>query len=436
MIEQIVFAICLFIGGFIFYRKIRSIRKSIALGRDVEITDNKSLRWKTMVRVALGQSKMVNRPIAGFFHILIYIGFILINIEVLEIVVDGISGQHRIFAPLLGSFYDFLIGFFELLALAVVVACLVFLYRRNIQKLKRFHLAEMKGWPKLDGNLILIIEITLMMALLKMNACDQVLQSRGVDHYGDYGSFPVSQFLIPFFEGLSTPTIILFERMFWWFHIIGILIFLNYVPYSKHFHIILAFPNTYYSNLNAKGKMANLESVKNEVQLMLDPSADPYAAPPAEGEIPSFGVKDIQDLSWKNILDAYTCTECGRCSSSCPANLTGKKLSPRKIMMDVRDRTDEVYAFKNKKGMEAEDDKSLFDYITEEELWACTSCNACVQECPVNINPLEIILDMRQYLIMEKSKSPEPITSMFNNIENNGAPWAFSATDRLKWAEE
>lgn len=438
MISIIAFTICLLIGVIIFALKIADVRKSINLGRDITINDNKPLRWKTMARVALGQSKMVNRPIAGFLHVIVYLGFILINIEVLEIVVDGLTGKHRIFAPFLGDFYDFLIGFFEILALGVLIACAIFLYRRNIQKIKRFHLAEMTKWPKLDGNLILIIEIVLMAALLKMNACDQILQDRGVEAYHDHGSFPISQFLVPFFDGYSTPTLIIFERIAWWFHIIGILIFLNYVPYSKHFHIMLAFPNTYYSNLNPKGSMNNLESVKKEVQLMMDPSADPYASPPAgeQAEIPSFGVKDITDLTWKNLLDSYTCTECGRCSSSCPANMTGKLLSPRKVMMDVRDRTDELYAFKKKNGMEHEDDKNLFDYISEEELWACTSCNACVDECPVNINPLEIILEMRRFLIMEQSKSPEPITSMFNNVENNGAPWAFSPTDRLKWAEE
>ncbi|MEM7162875.1 MAG: (Fe-S)-binding protein [Bacteroidota bacterium] len=438
MISIIVFIIILSLGILVFARKIKDIRGSIGLGRDIEISDNKKERWKTMARVALGQSKMVNRPIAGLFHIIIYLGFILINIEVFEIVIDGLTGGHRVFAPFLGSLYDVIIGFFEVLALLVLVACLVFLYRRNIQKLKRFHLSEMIGWPKLDGNLILVIEIVLMMALLTMNANDQILQSRGVEAYGDYGSFPISQFLVPFFSGFETPKLIIIERIAWWFHIIGILIFLNYVPYSKHFHIMLAFPNTYYSNLNPKGSLNNLQSVKKEVQLMMDPNANPYATP-SEGEqveIPSFGVKDITDLTWKNLLDSYTCTECGRCSSSCPANITGKKLSPRKIVMDVRDRTDELYAFKKKNGKEHVDDKNLFDYITEEELWACTSCNACVDECPVNINPLEVILEMRRYLIMEQSKSPESITSMFNNVENNGAPWAFSPSDRLKWIEE
>ncbi len=441
MISQIIFAALFIIGVGIFSLKIRSIRRNILLGKDIEIADSPGERWKTMALVALGQSKMVTRPVAGFFHILIYIGFILINIEVLEIVIDGFTGQHRFFAPYLGGFYDFLIGFFEVLALLVVIACVVFLYRRNIGKLKRFQMPEMNGWPKLDGNLILIIEIILMGALLKMNACDQILQLREADHYMAAGSFPVSQFLVPFFDSFSDGTLITMERYFWWAHIIGILIFLNYVPYSKHFHIMLAFPNTYYSNLQAKGQFDNMAAVKKEVDLMM--SGDPFAAPaapePAEeaGPPEKFGAKDVTDLTWKNLLDAYTCTECGRCTSNCPANQTGKLLSPRKIMMDTRDRLEEVGKNLTAEGKPQEDGKSLLrDYISEEELWACTTCNACVDACPVNIDPLNIIMNMRRYLIMEESKSPESITSMFNNVENNGAPWAFPAADRGKWIEE
>lgn len=439
MLSSIIFTICLAIGITVFALKIRDVKRSIGLGRDIDIRDNRSLRWKTMARVALGQSKMTTRPIAGFFHIIVYLGFVLINIEVLEIIIDGLTGQHRIFASFLGNFYNFLIAFFEILALGVLVACFVFLFRRNILKIKRFQLAEMTNWPKADGNIILVVEIILMGALLNMNACDQILQARGVEAYSSAGSFPVSCWVVPFFENLDTAQLIILERIFWWSHIIGILLFLNYVPYSKHFHIILAFPNTWYSNLKPKGALKNLESVKKEVQLMMDPSVDPYAAPAQEKETVaalSFGAKDITDLNWKNLMDSYTCTECGRCTSSCPANLTGKKLSPRKIVMDVRDRTEELYKFKKKNGMEHSDDKDLFGRISEEELWACTSCNACVDECPVNINPLEVILEMRRFLIMEQSKSPEPITTMFNNIENNGAPWAFSPTDRMKWADE
>ena len=437
MVSIVIFAIILVLGIILFAKKIGDIKKSISLGRKVEINDRKGERWKTMARVALGQSKMTSRPISGIFHIIIYVGFILINIEVLEIIIDGLTGKHRIFAPYLGGFYSFLIGSFEILAIGVLLACVIFLVRRNIIKVNRFHYSEMTKWPRADGNIILVFEIVLMAAFLLWNATDQILQERNIEPYINAGWFPVSGLFADFFSQTDSSSLVILERSFWWLHITGILAFLNYVPYSKHFHIFLAFPNTYYSNLEPKGYFNNLESVKNEVALMMDPTADPYAAPAQpEGEIPSFGVKDITDLTWKNLMDAYSCTECGRCSSSCPANQTGKKLSPRKVMMDVRDRTDELYAFKKKNGMEHQDDKSLHDYISNEELWACTSCNACVDECPVNINPLEIILEMRRYLIMEESKSPEPITAMFNNVENNGAPWAFSPTDRLKWAEE
>ena len=438
MIPQIIFTLLFLTGAGIFALKIKQIRRNIFLGKPLEINDNKALRWKTMAMVAMGQSKMVTRPVAGFFHILIYIGFILINIEVLEIIIDGLTGEHRFFAPYLGTFYNFLIGFFEILALLVIIACLVFLYRRNISSIKRFKMPEMKGWPKLDGNLILIIELVLMGALLKMNACDQILQLRGADHYMVSGAFPISQFLVPFFDGFETVMLVTFERIFWWAHIIGILIFLNYVPYSKHFHIMLAFPNTYYSNLKPKGQMNNMPAVKKEVELMM--GGDPFATTEATtdpGTPERFGVKDVTDLNWKNLLDAYSCTECGRCTDNCPANQTGKLLSPRKVMMDTRDRIEEIGKNLDKGGKPIEDGISLLgNYITEEELWACTTCNACVDACPINIDPLNIIMNMRRYLIMEESKSPESITSMFNNIENNGAPWAFPAADRGKWIDE
>jgi len=439
MIPQIIFTLLFLTGAGIFAFKIKQIRRNIFLGKPLEIKDNKAKRWKTMAKVAMGQSKMVVRPVAGFFHILIYIGFVLINIEVLEIVIDGFTGEHRFFAPYLGGFYNFLIGFFEILAVLVIIACLVFLYRRNISSIKRFKMPEMKGWPKLDGNLILVIEVILMGALLKMNACDQILQLRGADHYMVAGSFPISKFLVPFFDGFETGTLITFERIFWWAHITGILIFLNYVPYSKHFHIMLAFPNTYYSNLKPKGQLDNMAAVKKEVDLMM--GGDPFATPPEPavdaGPPERFGVKDVTDLNWKNLLDAYSCTECGRCTDNCPANQTGKLLSPRKVMMDTRDRIEEVGKNLDKAGKPIEDGISLLgNYITEEELWACTTCNACVDACPINIDPLNIIMNMRRYLIMEESKSPDSITSMFNNVENNGAPWAFPAADRGKWIDE
>lgn len=387
-----------------------------------------------MFRVALGQGKMFDRPFAAFMHLIIYAGFIIINIELLEIVVDGIFGTHRSFA-FLGSFYNFLIGSFEILALLVLAACIVFLMRRNVMRIKRFVMREITSWPRTDANLILITEIFLMSAFLTMNATDMLLQSRGAEHYIEAGSFPVSSLIAPLFSGLSDSLLIAIERFCWWFHIIGILAFLVYVTYSKHLHIILAFPNTYYSKLQPAGSIGNLSSVTNEVRLMLDPSATP--APSANDGAPQrFGAKDVFDLTWIQLMNAYSCTECGRCTSECPANQTGKLLSPRKIMMDTRDRLEEVGNIcQGNKGEWKDDGKSLLrDYITEEELWACTTCNACTQACPININPMEIIIDLRRYLIMEESKSPESITVMFNNIENNGAPWAMSSADRANWA--
>jgi heterodisulfide reductase subunit C len=451
MLEQIAFVLVFIAGVSLFALRIKAIRRNILLGRDDDRSDNSSARWKTMALVALGQSKMVVRPVAGIMHILIYLGFVIINIEVLEIIIDGVTGHHRIFAGI-GGLYDFLIGSFEILALGVLVSCVVFLARRNMLKIKRFHAAEMTKWPKSDANIILVVEILLMFAFLSMNACDALLQgaliqaqaegaeiSEKLSHYTQAGSFPISQFLNPLYEGLSVSGLIMMERFMWWFHIVGILGFLVYVPYSKHFHIFLAFPNTYYSNLNPKGGFNNMEAVTKEVQLMMDPSADPYAAPDPNAAPPAkFGAKDANDLTWKQLMDSYSCTECGRCTSQCPANQTGKLLSPRKIMMDTRDRIEEIGKNMDKnKGTFQDDGKTLLgDYISEEELWACTSCNACVEACPVNIDPLGIIVDLRRYLIMEESKSPESITAMFNNIENNGAPWAFPASDRGKWAEE
>jgi ferredoxin len=431
MIAQILFSLLLLVAAYFAFKRFSFVKRNILLGRDVALEGNNQQRWYTMARVALGQGKMFARPLAAVMHLIIYAGFIIINIELLEIILDGITGHHRMFS-FLGGFYNFLIGSFEVLALLVLVACVVFLARRNIIRIKRFQMREMTAWPRTDANLILIAEVFLMTAFLTMNASDSVLQSRGADHYVQAGSFPISQFLVPVLENSSDATLIIIERFCWWFHIIGILAFIVYVTYSKHLHIILAFPNTYYSKLQPAGELGNLQSVTNEVQLMLDPSLPP---PSSDGTPTRFGAKDIFDLSWVNLMNAYSCTECGRCTSECPANQTGKLLSPRKIMMDTRDRMEEVgKCIDANNGTWADDGKSLLrDYISEEELWACTTCNACTQACPVNINPLEIIVDLRRYLIMEESKSPESITVMFNNIENNGAPWAMSAADRANW---
>ncbi len=437
-LPNILFAILLISGIGFFIKNISLLRRNINLGKELDVSDNKGVRFRNMARIALGQSKMVVRPIAGFLHVIVYVGFIIINIEVLEIIIDGLLGTHRIFAAL-GSFYDVLIGSFEILAFLVIVAVVVFWIRRNIIRLKRFIKPEMKGWPKTDGNLILYIELVLMILFLTMNAADFQLQALGADYYVQAGSFPVSQYLAPFLSNLSESSLILVERTAWWLHIVGILCFLNYLYYSKHLHILLAFPNTYYGKLDAKGKFKNNETVTKEVKLMMDPSADPYAAPAEDAPPPEkFGASDVTDLSWVQLLNAYTCTECGRCTSECPANQTGKMLSPRKIMMDTRDRIEEVgkNIDKNKGQFVADGKQLLGDYITNEELWACTSCNACVEACPVSIDPLSIIMDMRQYLVMEQSAAPSDLNNMMGNIENNGAPWPFNQMDRLNWKQE
>ncbi|TWR27529.1 (Fe-S)-binding protein [Mucilaginibacter pallidiroseus] len=429
MAAQIVFIVILTAAVYLFGKNVAKVRRNILLGRDVDRSDNPAKRWGIMARVALGQSKMVKRPVAAILHILVYVGFVIINIEVLEIMVDGIFGSHRVFAKPLGGFYSMLIGGFEVLALLVLAACVVFLVRRNVIKLKRFSGTEMTAWPKSDANYILITEILLMGAFLTMNASDYKLQLLHFGHYATAGSFPIGAMIAPLLPN-STEALVITERVCWWFHIIGILAFLNYLPYSKHFHILLAFPNIYYSNLNKKGKFTNMDSVTGEVKAMLDPSFVPEGT-----EISRFGAKDVTDLTWKNLMDAYTCTECGRCTSVCPANITGKLLSPRKIMMDTRDRLTEVGNDIDKHGKDYNDDKSLLDnYISREELWACTTCNACVEACPVNINPLEIITEMRRYVIMEESQAPASLNNMFGNMENNGAPWKYSQSDRLNWA--
>ena len=432
-ISQIVFIILLISAIALFTRNVRKIIRNINLGKKLNISDHKPKRWNTMFRVALGQSKMVTRPIAGFFHILIYVGFIIINIEVLEIIIDGAFGTHRILSNLLPAFlYNFLIGGFEVLAVGVLAACIVFLSRRYIVHLKRFWSKEMTTWPRLDATIILVTEIFLMCFFLTMNASDHILQDRGYGEYFHAGAFPVSSIISNLIlKNYSSASLAGLERFCWWAHIVGILVFLNYIIFSKHFHIVISFPNVYYSKLTPAGQFTNLESVTREVKLMLDPSAPPPAAP-AEPE--RFGAKDVRDLSWKQLMDSYSCTECGRCTSSCPANQTGKKLSPRKIMMDTRDRLEQLGMDIDKHGLDFTGGKTLLgDYITEEELLACTTCNACVQECPVDIDPLSIITDLRRNLVMEESKINPEWTAMLSNIENNGAPWKFSPSDRMNW---
>ena len=440
-LDNILFAILLAVGFGYFFMSVKKIRRNINLGTDVDRYDNPKARWANMAMIALGQSKMVKRPVAGIMHIIVYLGFIIINIELLEIIIDGLFGTHRIFA-FLGTTYDVLIASFEILAVLVLIAVFVFWIRRNVIKLKRFISSDLTGWPKNDANYILYFEVVLMTLFLLMNASDLHLQNvpGGFSHFIKAGYFPISQFIEPVFNGMSNELVMLLTEVFWWLHITGILIFMNYLYFSKHLHILLAFPNTYFANLNPLGQFDNLASVTTEVKLMMDPNADPFAAAPVDANaVPSkFGASDVQDLNWVQLLNAYTCTECGRCTSACPANITGKKLSPRKIMMDTRDRLEEVG--KNidaNKGIFIPDNKSLLnDYITAEELWACTSCNACVEECPVNISPLSIIMDMRRYLVMEQSAAPMPLNAMMTNIENNGAPWQYNQQDRLNWKNE
>ncbi|SRX56161.1 (Fe-S)-binding protein [Aequorivita sp. CIP111184] len=439
-IPNILFSIALAVGIGYFTINIRKIIRNIKLGHEIDASDNTAQRWSNVFRIALGQSKMVVRPIPGLLHIFVYVGFVIINIEVLEIIIDGIFGTHRVlFSILPTGLYNFLIASFEILAFLVLIGVILFWTRRNIQKLKRFWANEMKGWPKNDGNIILYFEMVLMVLFLTMNAADQSLQSLGASHYVEAGSFPISQFIAPLFNGLSEGTLIAIERGAWWLHILGILVFLNYLYFSKHLHIILAFPNVYFGKVVPKGKFKNLDSVTNEVKMMMDPNVDPFAAP-AEGvaEAPAkFGASDVMDLNRIQLLNAYTCTECGRCTSECPANITGKKLSPRKIMMDTRDRLEEIGENINKNGEFKPDGKQLLDdYISREELWACTTCNACVEACPVSIDPLSIIMDMRQYLVMEQSAAPTELNVSMTNIENNGAPWPYNQMDRLNWKDE
>ena len=438
-IPNVLFFIIFSLGVGFFVTNINKIVQNIRLGKDLDRSDRRKERWVNMILLALGQSKMVHRPVSGILHIIVYLGFILINIELLEIVLDGLLGTHRVFAPFLGGFYDFLIGTFEILAFLVLLAVIIFWIRRNIIKLKRFMNPEMSGWPKHDADFILYFEIILMFLFLSMNATDGLLQNLNTPNYIKAGAYPISIYLQPLYDSFSQSSLIILERTFWWLHIIGILIFANYLYYSKHLHILLAFPNTYFANLDSKGRLRNNPNVTKEVKLMMDPNIDPFAAPNQSETVPDkFGVSDVKDMNWVQLLNAYTCTECGRCTSECPANQTGKKLSPRKIMMDTRDRLVEVgnNVKKNNGEFIADGKELLNDYISQEELWACTSCNACVEACPIGIDPLSIIMDMRQYLVMEKSSAPGDLNNMMGNIENNGAPWPFNNQDRLLWANE
>ena len=438
MISILIFII-FFTGGAVWFTiNCRKVRRNILIGKDIDRKDNSSQRWKLMALVAMGQKKMFERPIPALLHLFLYVAFIITQIELIEIVADGVSGSHRMFASSLGGFYTFIISFIEILSILAFIGTIAFLSRRNLLKVPRLVKSELNGWPKLDANFILLGEITLICFIFMMNGADEVLYRNGWSHVsesqGSFG-FAISAHLGPMiFGGMSESALHVIERIGWWGHVTMVLAFLNYLPYSKHFHILLAFPNVYFSNLLAKGKFTNLDSVTNEVKLMFDPGA---VVPPSDGTPMRFGAKDVMDLTWKQLLDSYTCTECGRCTSSCPANITGKVLSPRKIMMDTRDRLVEVGKNMDvNNGTFKDDGKSLLnDYITPEELWACNTCNACVQECPVNIDPLSIIIEMRRFMVMEQSSAPAELNSMFNNIENNGAPWQFSQADRLKWAE-
>jgi ferredoxin len=434
-IPQLVFILLAGAAIWLFAKKIKRIRRNILLGKDEDYSGNPGARWKNVLLLAFGQKKMFKNPLVAVMHFVIYAGFIIINLEVLEIVLDGLLGTHRLFAGALGSLYSFLINSFEFLAIGVIIVCFVFLMRRNIIKLKRFISTDLDGWPRSDANYILITEIILMTLFITMSAADTLLQIRGVGHYGDHitGNFFFSSLLHPILNGFSNASLQVIERSCWWLHIAGIFAFLNYLPYSKHLHIMLAFPNAYYARLQPAGHIRNMAAIQKEVLYAMQPDLAP-----ADALVPTgFGAKDVMDLSWRNLLDAYSCTECGRCTSACPANITGKMLSPRKIMMDTRDRLEEVGKNIDSNGQIVADGKTLLhNYITVEELRACTTCNACVEECPVSISPLEIILELRRSLVMEESNAPQEWNTMFSNTENNFAPWKFSPDERDKWANE
>jgi heterodisulfide reductase subunit C len=437
IVQQILFILVAAVAIFLFARKVATIRRNILMGRDEAEGDRKDRsgeRWKNVLLLAFGQKKMFKRPLPAILHFFVYAGFVLINVEVLEIILDGALGQHRLFQPLLGGFYNWVIGFFEILAVLTLVAVIAFLFRRNVLKIRRFNMRELEGFPRKDANTILYIEVALMTMLLIMNSAEGAIRIKeGVTN----GGFLITQNFSGLFSGFSVESLTVIERVCWWGHILGIFAFLNYLPYSKHFHIILAFPNAYFTRLEPQGEMKNMPEIQNEVLYMMQPELAPVPAEGAEPVHQRFGAKDVQDLSWKNLLDAYSCTECGRCTAVCPANITGKKLSPRKIMMDTRDRLEEVGRHLDADKDWKEDGKALLhDYITTEELRACTTCNACVEACPVGIEPLDIIAQLRRNLVMEESNSPGEWNAMFSNIENNMAPWKFSPDERDKWAEE
>ena len=440
-LPNIIFAIIFFFSISIFIINIRKIISNIKLGKSIERNDKLKERFLKMLYVAFGQSKMIKRPIVGILHLIVYVGFVVINIELIEIIIDGFLGTHRIFSSYLGFYYDILIGTFEIFAFLILFSVIIFWVRRNILRINRFWKNEMKGWPKLDADLILYFEVFLMSMFLLMNGADNLIQKNFPENlqYVKAGFFPISQYISLILDGFSFEILFYIERTAWWLHIVGIFVFLNYLYFSKHLHIILAFPNTFFSNLNKKGRFENLKSVTNEVKKFLDPKIDPFNNSQGNEEIPDkFGASDVIDLNWVQLMNAYSCTECGRCTSECPANQTGKLLSPRKIMMDTRDRLSEIGKHISKtKGKFTGDGKQLLgDYIKPEEIWACTSCNACVESCPIDIDPLSIIMSMRQYLVMEKSDAPSEINNMMNNIENNGAPWPFNQNDRAIWSHE
>jgi heterodisulfide reductase subunit C len=440
MISSIIFTIIFIISGTFFFINAKKIRRNILLGKDISINDNKIERLKTMLLVAFGQKKMFNRPIPAILHLFLYVAFVITQIELIEIIFDGISGSHRAFRPALGSFYTFMVSLIEVLSVLAFIGTIAFLARRNLLKIPRLVKNELNGWPKLDANLILIAEIVLICFIFMMNGADEVLYSKGLSHATPLNdnsfNFSISKYIGPLLYGsMPEAGLHMIERIGWWGHLCMVFAFLNYLPFSKHLHVILAFPNTYFSNLKSKGSFTNLFEVTDVVKPNFDTAYQPVLDPNAAIK---FGVKDVTDLTWKNLLDAYSCTECGRCTSVCPQNITGKTLSPRKIMMDTRDRLVEVGKnIDTNKGTFVDDGKTLLgDYISSEEIWACNTCNACVQECPINIDPLSIIVGMRQQLVLEQSSAPTELNSMFSNLENNGAPWQFSPADRANWINE